>query len=160
MLCPVKRTLPGRMRGCSPPTPTCQPCRGTKLTLPLIPHPVLSETQQDSNKASVSNHLPRYIGSINCGALCGSSRSKNPPQDWGQHPPVPSAWQGHSLCKAGTQVRAVNNAIILLQLAPQHLLLSFLSPVYSAASSKGVAWTGRTPQPPSVLCSSTDMCFI
>lgn len=98
--------------------------KAQSLTLPFIPHPILSETQQDSNKTSVNNHLPRQTGSVSCGALCGSSRSKNPPQDWASIHQFPQPGRGTAFVK---QVRAINNAIIYFQLAPQHLLLSFFS---------------------------------
>lgn len=99
---PVKRPLPGcagRIRGCSLPTTTCQPIPGHKADSASRSHPILSETQHDSNKESVNDHLLRHTGSISCGALHGSSRSKNSPQDWASTDQFPQPGRGTAFVK-------------------------------------------------------------
>lgn len=130
---------------------SANPSQGTK---PTLSSPKSDETETKHHLVMIILDLESCVG----WRSPWRSRSSELPLKAGPNPTSPSA----SLCTVGTQEGAISNFSVLLWIAPHHLLLLSKpaglwarSLLYSAALSKSVAWNGKLPQPPSVLCSGT-----
>ena len=117
----VKRALPsyiGRIRGSSLPTTICQPIPGHKAYPASPSHPVLSKTQRDSNKTSVSDHHPRPTGWHRLESTLGVIQLQDPTQDWANIHQVPQPGWGIAFVqreyRQGPLAKSVSSSGLLL----------------------------------------------
>lgn len=166
----VKRAYPVTLAGSGDPLCLQLPHQlipGHKAYPASPSHPGPSKTQRDSNKTSVPDRHPRPAGLQRLESTFGVIRLQDPTQDRANVHQVPQPGWGTAFVqrqhRQGPWAMSVSSSVLLPTICCflASLPVFWARPlVYSAAFSKGVAWTGRLPQPPSVLRCSTGVCFL